>query len=265
MKKNFRCLLYSLLVLLVSVTSFQVMALEKPAKDYYQLTVYHYSTADQEKILDDYFEKALIPALHKLSLKHIGVFKALANDTAADKKIYVFATIKSPAAITGIETKLSADADYQSAGAAYLNVDYKNPVYTRKEVMLLEAFPLAPQMKLPQLKAAKSERVYELRSYESVSEKIFANKVKMFNDGDEIGLFARLNFNAIFYSSVIAGCKMPNLMYMTSFENMKDRDEHWKAFGADTYWKKLSSMPEYQNNVSHIDIIFLKPADYSDF
>lgn len=255
------------LFFLIFILSFSITmkAAEKPAKEYYQLTVYHYKTADQEKILDQYFEKALIPALHKINIKNVGVFKALANDTSADKTLYVFVTIKSPNELSSIESKINADAKYQTEGAAYINADYKNPVYTRKEVILLEAFPLAPQMKLPQLKSAKSERVYELRSYESTSEKIFANKVKMFNEGDEVGLFARLNFNAVFYSSVLAGSKMPNLMYMTTFENMKDRDEHWKAFGADEYWKKLSSMPEYQNNVSHADIIFLRPADYSDF
>ncbi len=87
----------------------------------------------------------------------------------------------------------------------------------------------------------------------------------MFNEGDEIGLFERLNFNAIFYGEVIAGSKMPNLMYMTSFDNMQERDEHWKKFSADPYWKKLSSLPEYQQNVSHIDINFLRPLDFSDY
>jgi len=58
---------------------------------------------------------------------------------------------------------------------------------------------------------------------------------------------------------------MPNLMYMTSFENRADRDAHWKVFSSDSAWKKLSAMPEYQNNVSHIDISFLYPTDYSDF
>lgn len=53
-------------------------------------------------------------------------------------------------------------------------------------------------------------------------------------------------------------------MYMTSFENMASRDEHWKAFGNDTEWKKLSAMPEYQHNVSKINISFLTPAEYSD-
>ena len=47
-------------------------------------------------------------------------------------------------------------------------------------------------MKLPKLRAAKNERIYELRSYESATEKIFANKVHMFNEGGEIDLFKRL-------------------------------------------------------------------------
>jgi len=127
------------------------------------------------------------------------------------------------------------------------------------------AFSLAPKMQLPQVQSAKSERVYELRSYESATEKIFANKVKMFNEGGEVPLFKRLNVNAVFYSEVVAGNKMPNLMYMTTFENMQDRDAHWKSFVDDAEWKTLSAMPEYQKNVQHIDIFFLRPTGYSDF
>ena len=33
----------------------------------------------------------------------------------------------------------------------------------------------------------------------------------------------------------------------------------------DAEWKKLSSSPQYQNNVQHIDITFLRPLPYSDF
>ena len=120
-------------------------------------------------------------------------------------------------------------------------------------------------MKLPKLNSPNSERVYELRSYESATEKIFQNKVKMFNEGGEIDFFRRINFNRVFYSSVIDGSKMPNLMYMTTFENMADRDAHWKSFVDDPFWKTLSTMPEYQNNVSRNDITFLRPVSYSDF
>ena len=242
-----------------------VFANNKPAKEFYQITVYHFSTAQQEQVLDNYFQNALLPALHRHGFSNIGVFKSLANDTVADKTIYVFMHLKSLELITTLQTKLDKDSTYKRAGAEYLNAVYTAAPYTRMEIILTEAFPLAPQMQLPKLKAAKNERVYELRSYESATEKIFANKVKMFNDGDEIGLFKRLNFNAVFYSRVVSGSKMPNLMYMTCFENKADRDEHWKTFGADPYWKKLSAMEEYQHNVSHIDIYFLRPTEYSDF
>jgi hypothetical protein len=57
---------------------------------------------------------------------------------------------------------------------------------------------------------------------------------------------------------------MPNLMYITSFENRASRDAHWKAFSNDPQWKQLSSMSEYKNNVSKNTIVFLKPTDYSE-
>lgn len=255
-------LLFCTMSCLLSLSSFA----QKPAKQsFYQLTVYHYTTADQEKVLDNYLQNALLPALHRQSYKDVGVFKAIANDTAKEKLLYVLVTAPAVEQFTGIAAKLEKDAAYQQAGKEYLDAVYTAAPYSRMETILLKAFHLAPTLTKPNLKSAKKERVYELRSYESATEKIFRNKVHMFNEGDEIGLFKRLNFNAIFYSEVIAGSKMPNLMYMTSFENMDERNAHWKAFSADAQWKKLSGDPFYQKNVSHIDITFLRPAEYSDY
>jgi len=255
----------SVFILLSFLMRSPVYANKSDNGEYYKLTVYHFKDASQEKIIDSYLQNALLPALHKMSIKNVGVFKALSNDTSADKLIYVFMPVKSLDEVNIITTKLQTDETYQSSGQEYLNAAYNNSPYTRMETILLHAFPLAPKMNLPQLHSSKKDCVYELRSYESPTEKIHANKVQMFNRGGEIDLFKRLNFNAIFYAQVIAGCKMPNLMYMTSFENMQDREAHWKSFVDDAFWKKLSAAPEYQNNVSHIDITFLHPTDYSDF
>lgn len=238
---------------------------EASVKTYYQLTVYHYTTDAQEQVLDTYLQEALLPALHRQQLKQVGVFKAISNDTSTQKKLYVLIPFNSLEAVIAVTAKLQNDKEYQTKGTAYINAVYTAAPYTRMETILLQAFALAPSLQLPQLNSPKKERVYELRSYESATEKIFQNKVHMFNEGDEIGLFKRLNFNAVFYAEVIAGSKMPNLMYMTSFENKADRDAHWKSFVDDPYWKKLSAMPEYKNNVSHIDIMFLRPTDYSDY
>jgi hypothetical protein len=237
----------------------------KAKREFYQLTVYHFNSSAQEKILDNYLQNALLPALHKISLKNIGVFKNHSNDTITDKTLFVLMPISSLDDANKIASKLSANKEFQSSGAEYLNAIYTAPPYSRMETILLHAFALAPEMKVPKLSGPKRDRVYELRSYESATEKIFQNKVKMFNDGDEIGLFKRLNFNAVFYAEVVSGSKMPNLMYMTCHENRPTRDANWKAFVDDPYWKKLSSMPEYQHNVSHIDISFLYPTEYSDY
>jgi hypothetical protein len=250
-------------VLLTGLLSW--LPLGKPSRELYQLQVYHFNTIEQEKSLDSYLQNALLPALHRSGIKKVGVFKAIANDTAINKLLYVFIPLQSLDMALRLPAKFQTEKAFQDAAIEYINAAYTAPPYYRIETILLQAFSLAPRMQEPALNAPKKDRVYELRSYESATEKIFQNKVQMFNEGDEIGLFKRLNFNAVFYASVIAGNKMPNLMYMTCFENMADRDAHWKNFVEDPYWKKLSAMPQYQHNVSHADIIFLRPAEYSDY
>lgn len=260
MKKQ---ILYCIALLLL--VSAQLSFSKKPGREIYRLQVYHFSSPSQEKAMDNYFENALLPALHRAGIKNVGVFKSWANDTSADKLMYVITPLKSLDRLVRLPDQLQKDQKYVSGAEPFLNADPKNPAYSRMETIVLTAFPLAPQLTLPSLKALKKERVYELRSYESATEEKLHNKVRMFNEGGEIDLFKRLNFNAIFYGEVMAGSKMPNLMYLASFENKADREEHWKTFVNDPFWKKLSSMPEYQNNVSHIDIQFLHPTDYSDF
>ena len=213
----------SLLALCFSLYCVTAFCGNKPKQEIYQLTLYHYTTPAQEAVLDTYCKDALLPALHRLGYKNIGVFKALANDTSAIKSMYVYLPLKKLDDQLSLNEKLNKDTAYLSAGAAYLNADYTTPPYSRMEVMVLKAFPLAPQMQLPKLTGPKSERVYELRSYESATEKIFQNKVKMFNEGDEIGLFKRLNFNAVFYSEVIAKGKIG---YTDSLKSAVDLFDH---------------------------------------
>lgn len=255
---------FRLFIVVVLIQSVNFVYAAAPVRQYYTLSIYHFKDSMQEKALDHYFSDALLPALHRMKIVSAGVFKSLANDTVSDKKIYVFIPFNSAEDARQLNEKLQKDKAYQAVGAEYINAVFSTPPYTRIETIILYAFPMAPGMQIPELRSAKNERVYELRSYESATEKIFRNKVKMFNDGNEVGIFKRLDFNAVFYSEVVAGSRMPNLMYMTTFDNMEEREKHWKAFSDDAQWKNLSALPEYQKNVQHADIIFLRPADYSD-
>ena len=233
-------------------------------REYYELRVYHLGTAEQLNLVERFLEKALLPSLHRAGIKTVGVFRHIGNDTAAVKKIYLLIPYKSLEQQQKISIKLSQDKELERAGGDYRNVAHNQPAYIRYETILLRAFEYMPRLSTPQLKGPRTERVYELRSYEGHSEKILENKVQMFNQGGEIALFQRLGFNAVFYAEVVAGSRMPNLMYLTTFENRAARDEHWKAFGNDAEWKRLSALPEYKNNVSKIDIFFLTPTAYSD-
>ena len=195
----------------------------------------------------------------------MGVFEPVTNDTASNKKFYVIIPLKSFDQAATLNDKIIKDEQYIVNSKSFREAVYNNPPFQRVENILLEKFALAPFFNLPKLNSNKAERIYELRSYESATESSFTNKVEMFNEGGEIDLFKKLNFNAVFYAKVIAGSHMPNLMYMTSFENIAEREEHWKLFSKSDEWKKMSSLPHYQNNISHMDITLMKAADYSDY
>lgn len=257
MKKSF------LLAIVITACIFSFAA--PPKKEYYSIQIYHFSTVEQEQALDAYLEKAWLPAAHKLGFKNIGVFKPIANDTAATKRIYIITAATATDKLINMTALINADAAYKTAAASYLTTPYTQPAFTRIETILLSAFRLAPQMQLPQLKTPKEQHVYELRSYESPTEERYISKVKMFNEGGEITLFKRLQFNAVFYADVISGSRMPNLIYLTSFDTMEERNAHWKTFSADAEWKTLSAMAEYQRNVSKADIILMRAAAYSDY
>jgi hypothetical protein len=236
----------------------------KASQYYYQIKIYHFKTGAQESRLDNYLQNAYLPALHKAGIKNVGVFKPIAQDSL-DKKIYVFIPYRTWEALENTDQKLLKDQQYLDAGKDYLDAAYNNAPYARIETIILRAFPEAPEPNVPNLTAKKADRVYELRSYEGATEKLHASKVKMFNVGDEMAVFKKYDFNAVFYSEVIAGSHMPNLMYMTTFNSKKDNVDKWKLFSSDPHFVALGKMDEYQHNVSKAEKFFLYPADYSDY
>lgn len=233
-------------------------------RDFYQIQVYKLSGKAQEERMDNYLKSAYLPALHRAGIKTVGVFKPIASDTTSGKKIVVWLPLTSLDQVDKLQNTLAKDVVYQKAGADVLNASFDNVPFNRKESILLKAFPEAPNYSIPGHKTKPSERIYELRSYEGPTENLFRQKVKMFNEGGEIKLFKSLEFNAIFYAEVISGSTMPNLMYLTTFADMTAHDAHWKAFGSNPEWKRISGLDEYKHTVSNSVKMLLYPTDYSD-
>ena len=240
----------------------QAQKAASPSREYIQIKIYHAVDSSSLATISGYLQSALLPALQKSGFTRTGFFTVIDNDTAKDKRIYVITPLSSLAQLEKLTETLDRTAGDSLLSPTYTKAAYNTPVFNRVETVLLHAFEGAPQVKASGLKGEKADRVYELRSYESATEALHQNKVRMFNSGEE-DLFQRLGFNAVFYGQVVAGSAMPNLMYMTSFDDKAARDEHWKAFGGDPEWKTLSAKPEFQHNVSKITIVFLRPMSYS--
>jgi hypothetical protein len=226
--------------------------------------VYTIKNSDQESQIDNYLKNAYLPALHRAGISKVGVFKPKADDPAVGTKVFVFIPLKDLSQIEKIEEKLLKDNKYKDNASAYINAAFDNPPYERIESILLKAFDKQPEFFAPKFDTPKSEQIFELRSYQSATEKIHNKKVEMFNEGGETAIFKNVGSNAVFYGQVISGSAMPNLMYMTSYSDMKSNEDHWKAFRDHPDWKRLSGMEEYKNTVSHIDKWMCHPTDYSD-
>ena len=258
MKKLF---VFACLIFIQSLLFAQPDAKEKGI--FFELRIYHFRDSTQQKVTEDFLQNRYLPFLHGAGISSVGVFKAIGDDTATQKKIYVLIPYISLLQFDDV-AKQKPQRSIEK-GKGYVNAPHDKPAYTRIESQLLKAFSHMPSLAKPLLTAPREERVYELRSYESASEAIFANKVEMFNEGGEIALFKRLGFNAVFYSEALTGARLPNLVYMVTFNNTQDREAHWKNFGEDAEWNTLSAKPQYQNNVSKIDAWFLRPTSYSDY
>ena len=195
--------------LLFAVTLFAIAGKAADKRSYYEIKLYRVTTNEQVKQVDQFLQNDYLPALHRAGFGKIGVFHPTVNDTAAEKRIYVFIPLRSLDDMNTIEELIMTDSKLKEANA-YLDAAYNASPYKRIESIILKAFPGMPSFQAPSLTGNKTDRIYELRSYESATDKLYRQKVKMFNVGGEISLFKRLEFNAVFYAEVIAGSHMPN-------------------------------------------------------
>jgi hypothetical protein len=263
-KSNFLYRILPALMLFISVTINGFGAVPEK-QQYYEIKIYHIADKTQEARVDAYLKEAYLPALHRAGIPVVGVFKPVEADTSFGKLIYVFIPFKTVDQSMQLPELLQTDKVYGDAGKSFIDAPYNDPPYKRYESIFLKAFMNMPQFIAPKFTTSPSERIYELRSYESATEAKAVKKIEMFNKGGEIDLFKSLSFNAVFYAEVLVGSHQPNLMYMTTFSDMKSHDDHWSAFGKTEEWKKLSGMDEYKNTVSKANPYLLHPTSYSDF
>ncbi len=255
----------------VSSSALRAAGADTAVRELYELRAYRLKPGVALDVLDGYLEKAMLPALAKRGVKNFGAFtevevdkKAVTTKPKADTPVWVFIPHATFESFVGVSSELNADPAVQAAGADYLNVPKASPVYDRIDTWLYRAFAGQPQMNLPAFSKNRTPtRIFELRDYESHSEKAALSKMAMFNNG-EIPLMKDLGMNPVFFGQGIAGPNLPHLRYVTSGPDLAAHLAAWAKFGPDPRWQSMSKDPQYKDNTSKNTPRFIVPRPYSE-
>jgi hypothetical protein len=227
-----------------------------------ELRTYTLVDSAAEKKLDAYLEQALLPALLRQGLGPIGVFGQSGESEDGGIKVMVLVPGPDVESVTSATAKLSQDERYQQAAAGYLNNPAKEPIVKRIQSELLLSFDVWPKVVVPQQKNNNAPRLFELRIYESPTEKRGQLKVEMFNSG-EVPIFLDCGVAPVFMGQALIGDKMPNLTYMTVYDSEAAREAAWKKFVKHPAWQTLSKIKKYDGTVSTIHKSDWRPKPYS--
>jgi hypothetical protein len=235
----------------------------RPA-EYYELRRYHLRRGPHTRIVDDYWRLAALPALQRAGVGPVGAFNVMIG--ADSPSLYVLIVHPSLETFASLPARLAADTAYQTAGATYLNAAATDPAFVRLNSSLMRAFEGMPRLELPfgGGENGRRPRIFELRTYESHSEKASKKKIDIFNTA-EIAIFRRAGMRPVFFGETVVGSNLPNLTYMLAYENMAAHDTQWSAFSADPEWRKIASTPGNTDPeiVANISNTYLRPTEYS--
>jgi len=233
---------------------------QEPARQYIELRRYHLLPGTKQQAFADFVGTAAIPAMNRAGVSRVGAFTVIYGENAPSLiLLLVHPTLDS---VVSLRERLASDSAYSRAGAAVLDAPMSDPAFVRAESTLLRAFEGMPSVEPSAGAGSGARRIFEMRTYESHSDRAALNKLKMFNAG-EIPVFRRTGLTPVFFGETVIGAKMPSLTYMLTFSDMAARDAAWSSFGKDPAWKALSGDPQYRDNVSAITDIILQPTSYS--
>jgi hypothetical protein len=228
------------------------------AREFYLIRRYDLVNGPQTKLTDSYFSDALVPALSRMGLGPIGAFSlAYGPETPACVLLIPGSSVD---ALAQLDLRLAQDAEFMKAAESFWSAPASAPAFQRVESSLLIAFEGWPKLTPPPMSAAKTKRIFQLRTYESPSFAAHVRKVEMFNSG-EFEIFKAAGFHPVFFGDALVDTRMPKLTYMLGLEGVDQLDAKWAAFASNPDWKKLSSSPRYAYEpiVSSITNLILTP------
>ncbi|MDX9753894.1 MAG: NIPSNAP family protein [bacterium] len=242
-------------------TALKAESAPAPARQYLELRKYQTLYGDNKGILDRFLAEAAIPAWNRQGIEPVGAFSVKYGES--DPTVYVLLPHPSMESVVTSTRAMLEDDEFLKKGADFLDVSSSDANFFRMENSLMLTFTGMPTLEIPEAVKGKDGRIFEMRIYESHSEKKAKKKIEMFNEGGEIEIFRKTGLYPVFFGEAIIGPRLPNLTYMLGFESMEQRDANWKTFVNSPEWKELSPKEEYKDTVCNISDIILSPKSYS--
>ena len=233
---------------------------KKPSNQYIEVRTYAVTDEAAEGRLDAYLADALIPALERQGLGPIGALQQTDSSNGVEVKLIIPGPTLESVTLAG--NNLAKDEAYLAAAKEYLDTPHSEPVFSRIRSELLLAFDCWPQVTVPQQKEDGKPRFFELRTYESRTEKLATLKVEMFNEG-EVPIFLDAGIMPVFMGQALVGDMMPNLTYLVVFDDEEAMKAAWPKFSAHPDWNTLRTNPRYANTVSKNNKSFWTAKPYS--
>jgi hypothetical protein len=207
--------------------------------------------------LDKFYKDILIPAYNRKGIT-VGAFKPqTAEENEMRHIVFIYPDMDT---YYRFKDGIWEDAVFTKAAQSFYDATApkESNLFSNYETYLSEAFSKIPKHRKPD----SSRGLFEIRIYWSPNEEANKRKVKMFNV-DEIDVFDKVGINSVLYGDIMAGPKMPALMYLTWYKSVDTRTEAWDKFGKHPDWQRIRSLPEYANTATNNQSTLLTPLPYS--
>lgn len=228
-------------------------SLAAKGKEIYEWRVY--TLTGEGAPLDQFYKETLIPAYNRKKIKVAAFAPYKAGEKEMRYYLFIYPNITT---YYQVKNNIWEDKAFRAQAEAFYNQTAAAPIYSNFEIYLCEAFEKIPTHRLPD----PSRSLFEIRIYWSPNEEANQRKVNMFNR-EEIDLFDKVGINSVCYGEILAGPRMPALIYLTWYKDEPTRSEAWKKFGSHPDWIGMKDKPEYAHTATNNQSIFLSPLPYS--
>ena len=207
--------------------------------------------------LDDFFKGTLIPAYNRRNIS-VGAFSLFKPEKKEQRYLlFVYPDLKT---YNEVRQSIWNDKDFLNASRPFFEATAPNPVYSDYETYLCEAFDKIPAIRMPD----KSRSLFEFRCYHNPNEEANLRKIKMFNV-EQINLFDSVGINSVCYGDILAGARMPAVIFLTWYKDEATRNNAWDDFSKHPEWERMKNDPAYKNTATNNIIKLLSPMPYSQF